>query len=261
MLQINAVKAFQDNYLWVIHATGDTRACVVDPGDAEPVLAFLEQQGLQLEAIFTTHHHADHIGGIDTLLACHPVPVYGPATPRIPQVTIAVAEGDSVTICGQRFAVLAVPGHTRDHLAYISQDAVTPAGPALFCGDTLFAGGCGRMFEGTPPVMHSSLRKLAALPATTQVYCAHEYTLANLRFAQAVMPGNSALEQRIARDTATRQRDEATVPSSIGLELATNPFLRCQDPEVIAAVSAQQPTAAHDGATVFGLLRAWKDRF
>ncbi|HEY0960837.1 MAG TPA: hydroxyacylglutathione hydrolase [Pseudomonadales bacterium] len=261
MLNIEPVKAFNDNYLWVIHEPGSNQACVVDPGDAAPVLEWLDRNGMRLAAILVTHHHGDHIGGIDKLLARARVPVYGPATPRIPQVTNAVAEGDRITVLNHEFSVLAVPGHTLEHIAYVSTARVTDAGPVLFCGDTLFAAGCGRMFEGTPPMMHDSLRKLADLAPDTQVYCAHEYTLSNLRFAAAVMPDNADVQARIALDSATRERGQPTVPSSIGVERRTNPFLRAAEPAVIAAAQRHQPGSANDPATVFGVLRRWKDGF
>ncbi|MGV3593484.1 MAG: hydroxyacylglutathione hydrolase [Gammaproteobacteria bacterium] len=261
MLHIEPVRAFNDNYLWVFHEPGSREACVVDPGDAVPVLDWLDRSGMTLHAILVTHHHGDHIGGIDTLLAHHRVPVYGPATPRIPQVNHAVADGDCITVLNHEFRVLAVPGHTLEHIAYVSTARVTPAGPALFCGDTLFAAGCGRMFEGTPPMMHASLRKLAGLAPDTQVYCAHEYTLSNLRFAAAVMPDNPDVQARIESDSKKRERGEPTVPSNIGLELRTNPFLRSAEPAIIAAAQRQQPGSANDPATVFGVLRRWKDGF
>ncbi len=261
MLQIEPVKAFADNYLWVFHEAGGTTACAVDPGAAGPVLAYLEQANLQLSAILVTHHHADHIGGINTLLQHFPVPVYGPGTPKIPQVTHPVVEGDVVRVLNHDFRVLTVPGHTLEHIAYTSTGKATAEGPVLFCGDTLFAAGCGRMFEGTPPVMHASLRKLAALSPDTQVFCAHEYTLSNLRFAAAVMPDNSDVQARIQHESSKRERDQPTVPSSIGLELRTNPFMRCAEPLVIAAAQRQQAGSNSDPATIFGILRRWKDSF
>lgn len=261
MLHIEPVKAFNDNYLWMFHEPGGNEACVVDPGDAAPVIDWLDRNGKTLAAILVTHHHGDHIGGIDTLLEHARVPVYGPATPRIPQVTNAVAEGDRITVLNHEFRVLEVPGHTLEHVAYVSSESVTASGPALFCGDTLFAAGCGRMFEGTPPMMHASLRKLADLPSSTQVYCAHEYTLSNLRFAAAVMPDNADVHARIASDSAKRERGEATVPSTMEIELRTNPFLRSAEPAVVAAALRQQPGSASDPATIFGVLRRWKDGF
>ncbi|MEY4643057.1 MAG: hypothetical protein RLZZ227_3051 [Pseudomonadota bacterium] len=261
MLHIEPVKAFNDNYLWVFNEPGGGDACVVDPGDAPPVLAYLDKAGLKLAAILITHHHGDHIGGVNDLLQRYKVPVYGPATPRIPQVTHPVGDGDVVRVLNQDFRVLTVPGHTLEHIAYVSTAKATSAGPALFCGDTLFAAGCGRMFEGTPPMMHASLRKLAALPRDTQVFCAHEYTLSNLRFAAAVMPDNADVQARIANDNARRERDLPTVPSSIDLELKTNPFLRCTEPSVIAAAQRQQAANDSDPAAIFGMLRRWKDGF
>lgn len=261
MLHIEPVKAFNDNYLWVFHEQGRRAAAVVDPGDPAPVLAWLDSKGLELAAILITHHHADHIGGVDTLLQRFRVPVYGPATPRIPQVTQPVADGAVVEILGHEFRVLAVPGHTLEHIAYVSTQRVTADGPILFCGDTLFAAGCGRMFEGTPPMMHASLRKLADLPPDTQVFCAHEYTLSNLRFAAAVMPDNPDVQNRIRDESAKRERNEPTVPSSIGLELRTNPFLRSAEPAVVAAAQKHHAGTALDPATIFGVLRRWKDTF
>jgi hydroxyacylglutathione hydrolase len=257
MLHIEPVKAFHDNYLWVFRNDGARAACVVDPGDAAPVRAWLDANGLTLAAILVTHHHADHIGGIDELCRRTAVPVYGPATDRIPQITHAVSEGDHVEFLGHEFAVLAVPGHTLEHIAYFHEGTE----PVVFCGDTLFAAGCGRMFEGTPPMMHASLRKLAELPPRTRVYCAHEYTLSNLRFAAAVLPDDADIQLRIASESAKRALDLPTVPSSIELELRTNPFMRCLDPAVIAAARRRDPSGASDAAAVFGTLRRWKDTF
>ena len=264
MLHVDAVKAFNDNYLWVFHEEGQNAACVVDPGDAEPVLRHLAAKGLQLAAILVTHHHADHIGGIEQLLRQTSVqgvkvPVYGPATARIPQVTHPVHEGSILELLGHRFEVLEVPGHTLEHVAYVATS--TDDSVQLFCGDTLFAAGCGRMFEGTPAMMHHSLQKLAALPPQTLVYCAHEYTMANLRFATAVMPDNREVQKRVREEQAKRDRGLATVPSLLGMELKTNPFLRCAEAEVVTAAAAQQPEAAQDPASVFGVLRRWKDSF
>jgi len=259
MLNVDAVKAFNDNYLWVLSQAGHPQACVVDPGDAEPVLRHLAANGLELAAILVTHHHADHIGGIDRLLQHAQVPVYGPVTPRIPQLTHPVQEGFTLALLGHRFKVLEVPGHTREHIAWVA--AAGDGHTQLFCGDTLFAAGCGRMFEGTPPMMYASLQKLAALPEDTLVYCAHEYTLGNLRFASAVMPNNPDVKERVAREQSRREQDIPTVPAVLAIELKTNPFLRCAEPEVLTAAAQQQPGAALDPASVFGILRRWKDNF
>jgi hydroxyacylglutathione hydrolase len=257
-LAVLAVPAFNDNYLWLIH--DGVNATVVDPGDAEPILAALAANGLTLTAILLTHHHADHTGGVARLLAHAAVPVFGPRGDGIAAVTIALAEGDRVAVPGLDLVlrVLDVPGHTRGHIAYVRD-----GGPHwLFCGDTLFAGGCGRLFEGTPAQMADSLGKLAALPADTLVYCAHEYTLANLRFASAVEPHNAALAARVVDDGAKRAAGLATVPSTVGLENATNPFLRYREPAIVASLVAAGKLAP--GATpvdAFAALRQWKNTF
>jgi hydroxyacylglutathione hydrolase len=254
MLKIVPVPAFQDNYIWLL--CGSRHAAVVDPGDAKPVREFLQREGLELCAILATHHHPDHVGGIAELAAERRVPVFGPRAEPIPAVTAAVAEGDAVTIpeLDATFSVLDIPGHTRAHIAYYRPGT-------LFCGDTLFACGCGRLFEGTPEQMYASLQKLAALPEETRVYCAHEYTLANIRFALAVEPDNAALQARAASAQATRARHEPTVPSTIALELATNPFLRCSEPSIRAAAQRRGGSADLDRVQTFAAIRAWKDGF
>jgi hydroxyacylglutathione hydrolase len=257
MTTIIPVPAFTDNYIWMVRKDGV--AAVVDPGDAAPVLAWLEREGVTLSAIVNTHHHGDHVGGNEALLARFAVPVFGPAGERIPGRTRALREGDEIDVPGVdlHLRVLDVPGHTAGHIAYVGE----AGGPVLFCGDTLFAGGCGRLFEGTAAQMWSSLSKLAALPPATRAYCAHEYTLANLRFAHAVEPGNAALAARIARDTATRERGAPTVPSTIADERATNPFLRAGVPAVRAAAEAHAGHALADDVATFAALREWKDGF
>jgi hydroxyacylglutathione hydrolase len=258
MLHIKPVKAFSDNYLWVFHQTGSRDSAVVDPGDAAPIRAHLHQQGLRLTAILLTHHHADHIGGVTELQQQWQVPVYGPPSAKIPQVTHPLSENDELLVCGVNWRVLTVPGHTLEHIAYFA----TPEddSPLVFCGDTLFAAGCGRMFEGTPAMMYASLQKLAALPKATRVYCTHEYTLSNLKFAKAVLANSAALAERIEVEQQKRQQDLATLPSSIELELTTNPFLRCEDPVVITALAAVGDKTSNP-AEVFGALRRWKDSF
>lgn len=252
-LRIEPIPAFSDNYLWLLARAG--RAAVVDPGDAAPVAAALAARGLRLTAILVTHHHGDHVGGV-TALAAPGVPVYGPAGETIPGRTQALAEGDRISVLGEEFAVLDVPGHTRGHIAYYAAGL-----GALFCGDTLFAAGCGRLFEGTPAQMVESLAKLVALPPTTRVYCAHEYTLANLRFARTVEPDNAALAARSERCAAQRAAGVPTVPSTLAEELATNPFLRCALPAVRAAAESVQAGAAASTVATFAALRAWKNRF
>ena len=258
-LSILAVPAFKDNYLWIIH--DGQHAAVVDPGDAGPIVAALAHHHLTLCAILLTHHHADHIGGVPALLALTDVPVFGPARDGIGAVSIPLAEGDIVSVdaLDLQLRVLDVPGHTLGHIAYVG---TVNGQSVLFCGDTLFGAGCGRLFEGTPEQMAHSLDKLAALPEETVVYCAHEYTLANLTFAAAVEPGNAALGARIERDTATRERGEATIPTTIAEELATNPFLRYREPGIAAQLQqAGKLAPAAQPLDVFTALREWKNTF
>jgi hydroxyacylglutathione hydrolase len=253
-LRIEAIPAFSDNYIWLLVREG--RAAVVDPGDAAPVQRALDQRGLRLDGILVTHHHADHVGGVAVLAADSGAPVYGPATEDIPARTHAVAAGAEFELLGERCTVLEVPGHTRGHLAYL-----LPALPALFCGDTLFGAGCGRLFEGTPAQMADSLARLAALPADTRVYCAHEYTLSNLRFAAEVEPGNAQIDARRADCEAQRRRGEPTLPSTLADELATNPFLRCAEPAVRATAERRLPGAGRSTVDTFAVLRDWKNRY
>jgi hydroxyacylglutathione hydrolase len=256
MLKVFAIPAFQDNYLWLIH--DGEHAAVVDPGDAAPVLDALTAHRLSLSAILLTHHHADHVGGVPALLSKTNVPVFGPSREDIPQITQPLAEGDAITVPGLGFTleVFDVPGHTRGHIAYFSPDHAW-----LFCGDTLFAGGCGRLFEGTPQQMVASLTKLASLPDTTQIFCAHEYTLANLRFAQEVEPDNSELTIRIKQEQAKRDQGLPTVPSTLGMEKATNPFLRFREPRIADRLIATGHLSNREPIGVFAALRQWKNSY
>jgi len=261
MLEVTPIKAFYDNYLWLFQRAGSHDCVIVDPGDAEPVLQFLSKNSLNLTAIFITHHHADHTGGIEKLLKEYDVPVYGPDSANIPAVSHPVKEGSQIQMFGEIFKVLEIPGHTLDHIAYYTSANKDEESPVLFCGDTLFAGGCGRVFEGTHPMMYKSLQKLAQLPPETRVFCAHEYTMANLAFARAVTPENETLKKRVQRDESKRELDQPTVPSSIKVELATNPFLRCEDPEIIAAAQRHSGHSSDRPDDVFAAIRSWKDSF
>lgn len=252
MFTISLIPAFKDNYIWLL--TCGQRAAVVDPGDAAPVIARLEADGLSLESILITHHHADHQGGVAALVErWHPT-VFTPGSESITGCTCPLSGGETINVLGQTLSVMAVPGHTLGHLAYY-----TPG--ALFCGDTLFGAGCGRLFEGTPAQMSDSLGRIAALPDETRVYCAHEYTEANLRFAIAVEPENARIQARIAQAAALRACGESTVPSTLAEEKATNPFLRCGDAAVLAAAGRQSALADHSKTAVFAAIRAWRNNF
>ena len=253
-LSIVPVKAFKDNYVWTLR--DERHAAVVDPGEAAPVLDYLAREDLRLVAILATHHHPDHVGGIAELVGKFRVPVFGPRNEPIPTLTQPVSEGDRVAIpeLGLTFDVLDIPGHTRAHVAYYGAGA-------LFCGDTLFACGCGRLFEGTAEQMFTSLSKLASLPDDTKVYCGHEYTLANIGFAKAVEPDNAALTDREARDQRLRDAGKPTLPSTLRDEKATNPFLRCREPAVIESANKYLGARVADPVRVFAAIRDWKNRF
>ncbi|MBI5107408.1 MAG: hydroxyacylglutathione hydrolase [Rhodocyclales bacterium] len=259
MTEILALPAFDDNYIWLLRAAG--RVAVVDPGDAAPVLQHLAHSGDRLCAILATHHHGDHVGGIAELLATEAVPVFGPAAENIAGVTHALAGGEHITVpgIGVEFDVLAVPGHTRGHLAYYGPSLAGTG--ALFCGDTLFGAGCGRLFEGTPAQMQGSLARLAVLPAPTLVYCAHEYTQGNLRFASAVEPGSIAVQRRCEDVAAARAAHRPTIPTRIGIELETNPFMRWDAPAVRSAAASRLGHAPADDVETFAAIREWKNRF
>jgi hydroxyacylglutathione hydrolase len=253
-IRIEAISAFDDNYIWLLSAGG--KACaVVDPGDADPVLEVLEQRGLDLACILLTHHHYDHTGGVSELLERYSAVVFGPADDRIPFGHHVCREGDEIQLPGLeiKFQVMEVPAHTRSHIAFYSDRA-------LLCGDTLFSLGCGRFFEGTATDMQGSLDKLAALPTETKVYCAHEYTQANCVFALAVEPENSALKARAIEIDQLRAAGKITLPSRLGDELACNPFLRTRENGVVEAARKIDPETT-PGIATMAVIRAWKDRF
>jgi len=255
MLAVSPILAFDDNYIWLLRDSGNTQAMVVDPGDEEPVLAALEAQRLELSAVLVTHHHYDHIGGLEALRTAFPkVRVFGPEDRRVRALTDRVREGNTVGIPGfsVRFRVLEIPGHTSTHIAYLGAGA-------LFCGDTLFAAGCGRVFDGTFDQLAASLERIAALPGETLCYCAHEYTLANLEFAGRVEPGSEAIARQKQAVSDLRALDRPSVPSRLSEELATNPFLRIGIPAVKVAAEAAAGRSLTTGAEFFTALRRWKD--
>jgi hydroxyacylglutathione hydrolase len=259
-LEYVPVPAFEDNYIWLV--SDGRHAVAVDPGEAAPVRAYLAKRGWQLSAILLTHHHQDHVGGVADLLNGQDVPVYGPAGESIERLTYRLKSGDRVSLAepALEFRVLDVPGHTSGHIAYFQ--AADPAGtPHVFCGDTLFACGCGRLFEGTPAQMLKSLDELAALPGDTQVHCAHEYTLSNIRFALAAEPDNLALQAWRDKATALRERGVPTLPTTIGHEKAVNPFLRADQPAIQTTLAEQLHESVPDRLTAFTLVREWTNRF
>ncbi len=256
---MSGLKAFNDNYIWLVRR--GSLAAVVDPGDAAPVLAALQQQRLQLRAILLTHHHNDHVGGVLELVENTGAVVFGPANERLPRCDRPLVQGDRVALpeLDLDLEVLDVPGHTAGHIAYAGRAG--GVSPLVFCGDTLFASGCGRLFEGTPEQMHDSLSKLAALPSTTQVFCAHEYTLSNLRWALAVEPDNGAL--KVWNEQAQHLRAEAlaTVPTTLDLELQVNPFLRTAQSGVAQAAAQHAGRPLSTQVEIFAALREWKNGF
>lgn len=258
MLKIDALPAFTDNYIWLLQDTQLQHCAVVDPGDAAPVQAWLDAHpGWQLTDILVTHHHHDHVGGVQQLKAQYGARVYGPAAEKIPALDQGLADGQRIRVLEHDLDVFEVPGHTLGHIAYFHAASDTPW---LLSGDTLFAAGCGRLFEGTAAQMFASLQRLAALPEHTLVYCTHEYTLSNLRFALAVEPGNRQVAERFEKVTQLREAGQISLPSDLHTELATNPFLRCSEPAVVAACQNKGHQDQNPEA-VFAALRAWKDNF
>ncbi len=256
MLTIIPITAFDDNYIWIIHQQGNKNCVVVDPGDEKPVLDFLQEQQLQLEAILITHHHYDHTAGIEQLVRETAANVYGPANETIPGVEFALGESNQVNLdqSGLCFKIFDVPGHTRGHIAYLIDDI-------LFSGDCLFAAGCGRLFEGTAEQMYHSMNKLAQLPDATRVYCAHEYTEANLEFALAVEPNNTDISSRLQQVKHDRSNHMSTIPTTIALEKLTNPFLRCHLKPLEQAAKSYSGKQSYSENETFATIRRWKDSF
>ncbi len=255
-MKLIPLPALADNYIWMLH--DGLRAVVVDPGDAQPVIDALQAESLQLEAIVVTHHHPDHVEGIPALQAATSARVYGPSRESIAGIQVPLSGGQPIRLLGLTFDVIDVPGHTAGHIAYYCADV--DGQPVLFCGDTLFSGGCGRLFEGTPAQMLESLNRLNALPENTRVCCTHEYTLSNLRFALAVEPDNSALQSYQARCQALRDQGQPTLPSTLGLERQINPFLRSHLPSLVQA-ARQHDAALTEQQGSFASLRQWKNVF
>ncbi|MFM1896945.1 MAG: Hydroxyacylglutathione hydrolase [Pseudomonadota bacterium] len=257
---LQPLPAFKDNYIWAFNEPGSGQACVVDPGEPGPVLDYLQAHRLGLAAILITHHHPDHVGGLARLLEVGSPVVYGPVG-SIPGIQHRVGDQDRFTLFGETFDVLAVPGHTLDHIAYVVRKPSDGSAPMLFCGDTLFAAGCGRIFEGDPDMMYQSLQKLASLGPATRVYCTHEYTLANLRFAATAEPGNLAVTRRMAEVEKLRAAEQPTLPSVLAEEFRTNPFLRCGEPALQASAQRHAGHSLTTPTQVFATLRQWKDHF
>lgn len=247
---IIAIPAFEDNYIWLL--VDGKQAIVVDPGEATPVFNYLKQHDLSLTGVLITHHHLDHTAGVQALVSDYACPVYGPAT--IDVVDHPLSDGDNIHIAGNTFEIIAVPGHTLDHIAYYD-------GSNLFCGDTLFSAGCGRLFEGSAAQMYQSLQKIAQLPSDTAIYCTHEYTLANLAFAQTVEPDNQHIRQYREQVSQRRQQLLPSLPTYLAQERKINPFLRCHEPQVIEYAKQQSDVLASDEVNIFALLRKCKDRF
>lgn len=260
---ISAIRAFDDNYIWLLRAPAGRMAAVVDPGDAGPVEAALERDGLELSAIVLTHHHPDHVGGVQRLRERWRPRVYGPRVEDIAGVDEALAGGDVIQVAGIDLAlrVIDVPGHTRGHIAYAAERFGDDPRPIALCGDTLFAAGCGRVFEGTPAQMLDSLDRLAALPPETLVYCAHEYTLSNLRFALAVEPECAEVRARFEEAERVRAQGIPTVPSTIAIELCSNPFLRSREDAVRAAAEVRLGRPPQSAVECFAAIREWKNVF
>lgn len=253
-MKINPIHAFKDNYIWIIH--NEKYAVIIDPGIATPVIDYIRQHHLKLIAILNTHHHHDHTGGNLELSQLSKIKIYGPQKETIPGMTHGLEEGNIIKFpeLSLNLTVLNTPGHTVDHISYYGPNH-------LFCGDTLFSCGCGRIFEGTAQQMYSSLKKIAALPDQTQVYCAHEYTLSNIHFATEIDPANSLLAEYASKVKMLRAYNKPTIPTTLAIEKAINPFLRCEHPAIISAANQHAETQLSDAVSVFSEIRKWKDHY
>lgn len=257
MFKLTPLPAFDDNYIWVIESPNDSSIAVVDPGDAEVVEHYLNRSNRTLAAILITHHHRDHTGGVDSLNAKYSVPVYGSSESKFPGVTSPMSDGDSIELFGETLSIKAVPAHTLDHIAYLVKGDT----PQLFCGDTLFLAGCGRLFEGSADQMLQAMDYFASLPDSTEVYCTHEYSLANLAFAKATDPANSVIDQTITRCEQLRADNRPTLPSSIGLERQINPYMRTRETALIHSASQYAKQTLSAGVETLAVLREWKNSF
>lgn len=257
MFTVTPIPAFSDNYIWVISLPGNSNVAVVDPGDAQPVNEYLISNQLNLTAILITHHHNDHTGGVNDLVETHNVPVYGPASSPFDGITHPLKDGDSVELLGSNFEIREIPGHTLDHISYFSAQIR----PQIFCGDTLFLAGCGRLFEGTAEQMLQAMKYFADLPDDTQIFCTHEYSLANLNFALAVEPDNNDIKEAISSCNALRADDKPTLPSTIQQEKKINPFMRTQHQDVITAANEFSAAQLESEIEIFASIREWKNQF
>ncbi|MGH1461754.1 MAG: hydroxyacylglutathione hydrolase [Neptuniibacter sp.] len=257
MFNVTPIPAFNDNYIWAIALPDNNKIAVVDPGDATPVLNYLQSNQLELAAILITHHHNDHTGGVDQLRESFNVPVYGPASSPFAGITNPLSNDDKISLFGNVLSIKEIPGHTLDHISYFSDQTQ----PQIFCGDTLFLAGCGRLFEGTAKQMLSAMAYFKTLPENTEVYCTHEYSLANLAFALAVEPNNRSIAEAIQNCESMRQQDIPTLPSSIAQEKQINPFMRTQHADVISAAQKFSGAALNEEVEVFASIREWKNQF
>ncbi|WP_415894249.1 hydroxyacylglutathione hydrolase [Neptuniibacter sp. PT8_73] len=257
MFSVTPIPAFSDNYIWLLKLPDSQKVAVVDPGDAAPVIAYLNDNSLELDSILITHHHYDHTDGVKELTDRYQVPVYGPHNSPFSGITNPLKENDTLDLWGQKLVIKEIPGHTLDHISYFSSTEQ----PQLFCGDTLFLAGCGRLFEGTPQQMLAAMNHFHSLPDNTEVYCTHEYSLANLAFAEAVEPDNADVKDAINQCTSLRNSDRPTLPSSIAQEKRINPFMRSDQTSVISAAKQFTHQTELDQEAVFAAIREWKNQF